>query len=297
VIDLRSTLDLARLALDELVHHATKGAHVPDAASSATCPICDAPQVHGLTCHACTTRLEQEIGDVPAIVNELDVTLSRQARIGAGGKAGSPAHERWAYSPGASAALDDLTNTLTTWARDLDPTADGKGHPASVAARVLLSRINDVRAHDAAAELDDEIREAIRQARRAVDRPADRQFVGPCLHDEAGVVCEQDLYAQPGAEFVRCKVCGTDHDVADRRVWLLGQAGDMLFTVREAAQMVGSFGGRNVAESTIRGYVSKGLLGYHGKLRGSSAIKLAELLTVIVSEAAKPKGRRSGTSA
>ncbi len=297
----------------------------------ATCPRCFAPQTHGLLCHSCTSSLEHDLDAVPAVIGELDTTISRQARIGASGK-GGPAHERWAYASAASAVADDLTAVLNAWARDLAirssattavvyrnrhvpaagpfhlrcphdscramrTTITRDIHPAAAAASALHSAIDDIRKHPGVAELVDEIHDALTRARRSVDRPADRQFVGPCMTLRDGVTCTEDLYARPGATEVRCPACQTQHPVADRRVWMLQQAGDMLFTVREAAQMVGSFGERAISESTIRGYVSRGLLGYHGKLRGSSAVKLTELLTVIVGEASKPRGRRATASA
>lgn len=291
---------------------------------TAACPICSAPQVHGLTCHACTSAIERDLSDLPAIVDELHVTLARQARIGVAGRTAAPPRELWAYHPGASATLDDLTNTLTTWARDIagenavgsamvyrsrDALAVGPfhlrcphdscrimrttvtkiSHPAVVAARALLSSINDIRAHPAAAELMDEVHNAVTTARHAVDRPADRKFVGPCLHDEAGVVCQEDLYARHGADLVRCRVCGTEHPVIERRAWLLEQAADRLFTVREAAQMVGDVGGIKVTEASIRGYIHRtgNALAYRP---GTKLIRLGDLLAVVVAAAEERAG-------
>jgi hypothetical protein len=256
---------------------------------TATCPVCDRPQDAGLLCSACCDALERDLGDVKAIVTDLEISLSKQARIGTPGPGGL-ARERTPMNVGAMQATDDLTNTLTTWARDVVGEISGTPakRPAVVAAWALLSEIPAIRRHPAVVELVDEITDAIRQARRAVDRPADRVFVGPCLAthpDDDGrmVTCLEDLYARPNAATVKCRVCGSEHDVNERRIWLLEQARDRLFTVKEAAQMVGSVGHITVTEASIRGYIHRDRLAYHpiGKGKG---IRLGDLLTVLLNE-------------
>jgi hypothetical protein len=289
--------------------------------------VCGCEQAESLLCHADTSALERELGDVASIVADLDITLSKQARIGGGGKGGL-ARERIPINTGAMVAADNLGNTLTTWARDVSgetwrpkrptivvkhvagarpfvgPIHDQCEHPScermrtiwiapvpsvlNQVAAYLLSHIPEIRRHPAVIELVDEITDAIRQARRAVDRPADRIFVGPCMAenpDDEGrqVTCLEDLYARPQASEVRCKVCGTDHPVAERRSWLLEQARDRLFTVREAAQMMGDVGGIKVTEASIRGYIHRGRIVYHT----GTLILLGDLLKVVVADGQK----------
>jgi hypothetical protein len=251
------------------------------------CPACYAKQDQGLLCHACTTRLERDLGDVAAIVADLDISLSKQARIGNASGPGGLARERTPINVGAMNAADDLANTLTTWARDVKPAWGllSYGHPSMVAARILLAEIPAIRRHPAVGELVDEVTDAIVQARRAVDRPADRIFVGPCMaenpdDDGRQVTCLEDLYARPHASEVRCRVCSTEHEVAERRTWLLDKARDRLFTVREAAQMMGDVGGIRVTEASIRGYIHRGKIGY----RAGNTIRLGDLLAVVVDD-------------
>jgi DNA-directed RNA polymerase subunit RPC12/RpoP len=260
------------------------------------------------------------VGDVPAIVEDLDITLSRQARIGGGGKVGKGgAHEKTPIHVGVMRAADDLANTLITWARDISgetwwPTEDrlmvarakaqpfvGPFHdqcrhrscermrvcwvepaPSVVlqAAHLLLSEIPSIRKHPAASEILDEITDAVRQARHVVDRPADRQFLGPCCGEHKGVTCKADLSAPSGADVARCKVCGHKVDVAERRAWLLKQAEDRLFKVGEAARMMGQVGGIRVTEASIRGYIHRRRIAYHtGRM-----IRLGDLLAVVLDE-------------
>ncbi len=257
---------------------------------TATCPVCQCEQAEGLLCHDDTTRLERELGDVAAIVAELDVTLSKQARIGNARPSGL-ARERTPINVGAMTVADDLQNTLTTWARDIsgDPlwltrTVDQRS-TARHAAFVLMNYIDSIRRHPAVVELFDEVTDAIGQARRAVDRPADREYLSQCMvetPDDEGrmVTCLAELYARKGASTVTCKVCGITHEVVERRVAMLERARDMLFTVREAAQMLGEVGGIRVTEASIRGYIHRGRIGYHT----GTLIRLGDLLAVVVDE-------------
>jgi hypothetical protein len=268
---------------------------------SGQCPVCSCEQAENLLCHADTTRLERELGDVAAIVGELDITLSKQARIGVAGAPGL-ARERTPINVGAMNAADNLGNVLTTWARDVCSSPDcfssrsGK-RDSDLAAWDLLGHIDAIRRHPAVVELVDEISDAIHQARRVVDRPADRVYLGQCMvptPDEEGrpITCLEDIYARPEVRETRCKVCGVTHEVAERRKALLDQAEDRLFTVQEAATLVGSYGELRITESTIRNYVSSGQISYHGKFKGKSVIRMGDLLAVIRHHAAKPTGRK-----
>jgi len=255
----------------------------------ATCPCgCGQRQDLGLLAASCTARLERELGDVASLVRELDVTLSRQARISVGGKSGKGwAHEKLPIHEGARQAGDVLANTLTTWARDVsgDPQSLGlaPGRPPAVqAAWILLGSINEIRRHPEVKELVDEITSGIAQARHAVDRPADLAYVGPCRAvntDEYGRAheCGADLYARPEAAEVVCRVCGGETVVAEQRAWLLNEADDRLFTVREAAQMIGDFYGTKVTEAGIRGLIHRKKLGY----RSGKLLRLGDLREVL----------------
>ncbi len=182
---------------------------------TATCPVCQCEQAEGLLCHADTSHLERELGDVAAIVAELDVTLSRQDRIpssSGGGESDKAKSEDSGLAPlkhtrspvnwGASTVADDLQNTLTTWARDVWAVPDVRYVPekgtTAMAARTLLMHIDHIRRHPAVVELFDEVTDAIAQARRAVDRPGNRTiiFVGPCPETRPeGGICDGEVYA------------------------------------------------------------------------------------------------------
>jgi len=255
---------------------------------SGQCPICGCEQAESLMCHDDTTRLERELGDVAALVGELDITLSKQARIGVAGAPGL-ARERTPINVGAMQAADNLGNVLTTWARDVGQRDDiWARNSASVASSyVLLGNIDAIRRHPAVVELVDEISDAIHQARRAVDRPADRVYLGQCLMetpDDEGrqVTCLNELYARPQAREVQCKVCGVEHEVGERRAWLLQRAQDIILSVKDASLRIGEVGGIKVSQASIRGYLHRGKLAYRPGV--TNGIRLGDLLAVVLDE-------------
>lgn len=259
--------------------------------ATAECPVCGRPQSMGLLDDYCTTKLERDLGDVAAIVAELDITLSRQARIGtSGGKSGVMPNHRDGYHQGASLAAEALTNTLTTWARDVKGvTIAAAGIPATTASWMLLQSIPQIRKHPAVSELVDEITDAIAQARRVVDRPADRVYLGQCMvetpdPDGRQVTCLAELWARAKASEVTCTVCGTEHEVAERRDKMLLKAEDMIVTVKEASYILGEVGGIRVTQASIRGYLHRGSrLQYRAPVE-AKRFRLGDLLEVVLDE-------------
>jgi hypothetical protein len=58
-------------------------------------------------------------------------------------------------------------------------------------------------------------------------------------------------------------------------------AADMLFTVKDAATMMGEVGGIKVTEASIRGYLHRKRIAYRP---GGTMIRLGDLLAVVVDE-------------
>lgn len=83
----------------------------------------------------------------------------------------------------------------------------------------------------------DELLDLERRLVSAVNSPPERWYAGKCsaqgLLDEHA--CAAELYATAERGTLVCKACGTEHDVAGRRDFLLAEAKDYLVTATEAA--------------------------------------------------------------
>ena len=85
-------------------------------------------------------------------------------------------------------------------------------------------------------DLFDELLALERQLARMVNRPAERWYAGRCsATDESGNSCTAELYAREDSGQLTCPACGTQHDVTERRDFLLAEAKDYQVTATEAA--------------------------------------------------------------
>lgn len=133
----------------------------------------------------------------------------------------------------------------------------------------LLGHLDWLRQHEAADEIADEIAYATQNARHVIDRAAGQSYAGPCretvdAHDDRGeACCLAELHVRDGAKVVRCPVCAAEHDVADRKAWLLAVAENNLVTATELHRLL-EFVGHTVPASTIRSWVHRHRLLPHG---------------------------------
>lgn len=228
----------------------------------AKCPACAGDQPDGLLCSACTARFRRDLTDLPDLVRELDVVLTRQTQIGSGNGVRRSAEIPLPYDQNASDVKANLVNTLTTWARELDL---GDGNPPTPNIRGycgwLLHRIERIRMHPAADEITDEIGYSVSIVRKVIDLPAPRVLAGPCP------ICERPVYGPEGAVNAVCKYCEragiesiVDVDPGQAKRWQ--DAGGQLVT-RTIALAALAHLSRPVKPETFRSWVKRGQVKRH----------------------------------
>lgn len=227
-------------------------------------------------CAACAGDLARDLGKVPGLAVELDVSLAKQTP-GSGqrgsGERGLP------YDLGASEAADQLRAVLVGWVRVLQDERS-EAWPVDVLAemaRWLSMRLGRLERHPAAVETHWEITDAVRRAEKAVDRPEGRTYAGPC--DE----CQQDLYAKPGATLVRCKGCGWECGVEARQEWLWSQLDDRLAGAADVAHVVSGQLGITVSAERVRQWAARGRIVGHGTdRRGRRLYQIGEVRQMVM---------------
>jgi len=125
----------------------------------------------------------------------------------------------------------------------------------ATAAEWLLDGFARLRLHPDAPTLLAELQRAVDGAEKAIDRPADRHYLGPCNLGGA-TDCTGHMVAV-GARPARCDTCRREVDQDDRRRDLLDQAADMWLTSREIERVTASLG-RRIPESSVREWAAKG---------------------------------------
>lgn len=231
--------------------------HAP--AATPLCGACDRPTRDATLCAGCGMRLDEaiaSISDYHGLAWDLELAVTRQTRRSAGPSA-RPAESAIAYDERAADAERTLRRVLAKWAgRIADETGAGRSGDETLAglAAWLRPRVGWLRYHPDGAEAFDQITQAVEQARRVVDRPADRLYAGPCN------ACGEHLYARPGAAYVTCRdaECGASYEVAERRSWLLTSLDDHLANAQQLARLVGYLG-ITIPDSTIRWWGGKGI--------------------------------------
>lgn len=223
------------------------------------CVIDGQPADGAVLCGHCRDRLARCLLGVPGLLDDLEVTVTRQSETGVrGGGKSKPIDPPMPFDVAASDHRDRLRDVLVGWASDI---AERTGQPVPytqslarstvIAARYLLDHIRAIQHHPAAEDIHDELRDAVRQATAAVDQPPDRVFRGWC--------CSSALYAAPNRTLVRCRECWTEYAADDARQALVTRLWDHWATSDKASAALAAAGLR-VSGARIRMWHKRGKL-------------------------------------
>jgi hypothetical protein len=263
-------------------------------------------------CSNCTGLLERMLAEVPSLAEDLEMTRARQSRTGGRSIGGGHSSERpLPWSEHAAEAAGLLRSTLVSWAQVVVEER-GVAVPRDTLRGVssfLLRHLEWLRHHPDAAELVDEVRFAVRQARQAVDRAPDRWYAGRCGHVDleaqveaivmsgpAPVPCAEELYVREGADTVQCRTCSTEHDVERRRAALSRRVEDQLASARELTTAVSNLA-RPISMNTIRSWVKRKRLVERGQTSDGVALyRVGDVLDLLAADASRSAdtGRRAG---
>jgi hypothetical protein len=159
-----------------------------------TCKVatCDRPVADAHVCSRCAHDLERALGDIPAIIHQLNLTLAKQTRYADRNERGGN-EQPLPMDPLASAATSDLRHHLCNWVgivaetRGLPLPAAAIYHPGGepgmdTLARWMLAHVEWLRHHEHGHIAVEELTGDMRTARRVIDVPANRTTfpVGPC---------------------------------------------------------------------------------------------------------------------
>lgn len=197
--------------------------------------------------------------DHRGLVDDLDATFTHNMHTSSG-----------LWDERAGRLRVELARTLVKFARFVATTRaislPDDAQPLTVA--VWLERHVDwLRGQEAGADAVTEIGHIVQRVTRAIDRPADLWYAGPCTaepDDEPGGYCGEDLYAKPDAKIVRCRRCGQGYPLTERRDWLKTAADDCLAHAEWIGRAANVFG-VDITPSAVRGYAHRGRIAEKGR--------------------------------
>ncbi len=132
-----------------------------------------------------------------------------------------------------------LDAALVAWApRDVALHELGRADVHDLAV-YLLDRLSWLQGRESAPVLLGAVRDAVAAARRMVDVPHARQWLGECgsTDDRGGDRCGEPLWAGHGDTAIVCRACGVRWNVAQRQTWALAVIDDQLMTLWAMARV------------------------------------------------------------
>lgn len=238
-------------------------------------------------CDDCLGDLSIALGELPAIVEQLDITLQKARGVDYTALGGSPSSESpLPISYAAYEASTQLRQVLVMWVRfcveeqirHQSASTDLPADNLRAMSRWLMWRVDGLGLNDLGPDAVSEITRAVGRCRVVIDRPEERQFDGPCE-------CGRDLYSKPGSKTTKCKGCEREYGVDEMRAWMETELGGKLFTAREGSTLLGRMG-LPTAQKTIDKWHERGRLLDHGS-NADAPPRLLYLLDDLIGLAAR----------
>jgi hypothetical protein len=230
-------------------------------------------------CNNCRVSLDELLASIPELLDDLNITMSRQARTAE--RVGSHSAEvPMPYHLLAAMVYRELADELAKGAWRFVNAHEGiaivrQGGPYTHAT-YLRTVLRIVVNHPLAGATLTRLLASAGRARIAIDRPGGSQYIGICSHEG----CDVDLYATENAATVTCWKCRQVHDVASRRRVLIRALDDALATATEIGRAV-QVAGNAVKPATIWQWRRRGRIEVRGvTAQGAPLYRIGDVLAL-----------------
>ena len=202
-------------------------------------------------CAQCIENLEVALGDVPALLADLEVLAAKQARFSASGKGND--RSPLPFNPHAADRIAYLSNEVTSAVRML---CQSRGIRPQVtdavsASRWLLRNVHAVALDQAGPDVTVGILREHRRAIFAIDRPPDRPYIGVCD------LCQTPMHAKEGEPEFTCATCSATYVVAERKAKIDAKVQTALLSLREIADLSARHLGGKITLKQLEGLVRR----------------------------------------
>jgi hypothetical protein len=282
---------------------------------------CGQPVKDAYVCSDCARQLAKDLGDIPALAEDLAVTRTRQSRLGGRGAGVVVRSEErpLPWDERAARVTVSLQRALLSWVqlvsplchvpRLAGPACSSCSHPTCRAVRPpavrtdadilsmsrwLLGQVEWLRHHPLGSQAVKDLGRAVSAARTAIDRPEDRVFLGICSAiRDGGDLCPVDVYAIVGETTAKCPSCGASHVVEDRRRKLLHVVDGQLLSATDLSRILTLYG-QPVTQDRIWKWKERGRIAPHGVNAAGDPIYLVSEVRDLVAAIATRQQKAAG---
>lgn len=173
---------------------------------SALCVIDQVPATVGNLCTGCVTKLHTTVLQVPRLLVELDVTITKQARQSV---AGGASNERPLV---LNLAASEAAGQVRMWLRAVAHLTVVRGEPVPVEMRELAAwtarRLSVAARHPEIADYSLGLLGAVAEGGRCIDRVPSRSVIGLCE-------CGMALADSRSEGTITCRSCGNRYEISE----------------------------------------------------------------------------------
>lgn len=267
----------------------------------APCQHCTAP-ADAVLCHPCTDALTELLAHVPGILEELDVALTRQAKLRPVRGLAIVDPVSMPYNVSAAEQARDVRSLLLPWVTRIREELGinvRPGHTGTAAlARGLQNYTGFIRRMDGAAGFLWDLRAMVEDVRRVIDVRVEKVFVGTCrsvfnADGDRQPVCPEHLYAPSRNVEFTCGKCGTVHDVKSRQKQAIAASENRVLPPQMIARAL-TRNGEPLNVERLYNWSKRGLLkpAATDPTTGRKLYRVGDVLDVMVATDASPHNPR-----
>lgn len=217
---------------------------------SALCVIDQVPATVGNLCTGCVTKLHATVLQVPRLLVELDVTITKQARQTTPGAGGSGGERALVLNLAASEAAGQVRMWLRAVAHltvvDWEPVPVGMRELAAWTAR----RLSVAARHPEIADYHAGLLRAVSVGVRCIDRAPERRVIGVCN-------CGRPLATEHSSGTLACPHCQTPWAIEEWVAYRDDLLLDAVATTGELIEVLRSRWGYDVKRKTVESWVQR----------------------------------------
>jgi hypothetical protein len=249
---------------------------------------CMRPSDGWILCRDCGRVLTEVLTDMGWMLDELDLVLTGQVRYVSQSTSKS-SDTPMPFDVKASETRAYLTAEIATAVRLLEEANrwESQAKTEKAAALWLRDKVSAIRLHPAGGDIIDNLLRWWAAGQWVIDRPTQRQYLGDCEKDVAGMDCGGRIYGRQGKAEARCDTCGGEYEAEEMREKLLNELDERLCTASEIAHLstyLGLVADRTAVRKRINQWHTRKRVSPHPNDDGDVRFRFGEVYVMLLQD-------------